>query len=132
MNMKKTFIISICVILALVIAGILIANSPKVKAKREAYVSFASCINDSGTTYYGAFWCPNCQKQKAMFKQGGNFLPYTECSTPDGKGTLQVCIDAEIKKYPTWNFPDGTRVEGVQTFENLSKGTSCPVPEILK
>lgn len=130
--MKKTFIISILIILAFVILGILIANSPKIKAKKEAFDNFAMCIADSGATYYGAFWCPNCQKQGAMFKNAKNLLPYTECSTPDGSSQLQICNDAGIKKYPTWIFSDGTRIEGVQTFESLSEKTSCSIPEILK
>lgn len=130
--MKKTFIISICIILALVVIGILIANSPKSQAKKEAFNGFASCIADSGATYYGAFWCPNCQKQGAMFKNAKDLLPYVECSTPDGSNQLQICKDAGVVKYPTWNFPDGTRVEGVQTFASLSEKTSCPVPDLLK
>lgn len=132
MNTKKTFIISIFIILAVIIIGVLIANNPKAKAKKEAFSSFAGCIADSGANYYGAFWCPNCQKQGAMFKSAKNLLPYTECSTPDGANQLQICKDAGIIKYPTWIFSDGTKVEGVQTFASLSEKTSCPVPELLK
>ena len=91
--------------------------------------AFASCISESGAKYFGAFWCPNCKNQEAMFGRSARLLPRTECSTPDGRGQLQVCADAKIEGYPTWDMPDGTRVTGVQTLEALSQATSCPLPE---
>lgn len=91
--------------------------------------TFAQCINDSGTTYYGAFWCPNCKNQEALFGRSARLLPRIECSTPDGSGQLPVCKDAEITGYPTWDFPDGSRVTGTQSLEYLSEMTSCPLTE---
>ena len=85
MDIKKTFIASVFIILVLVIIGILIANSPKAQAKKEARESFATCIKDSGAIFYGAFWCPHCQNQKAMLKQSAKTRPYVECSTADGQ-----------------------------------------------
>jgi len=90
---------------------------------------FASCINDSGATFFGAFWCPHCQNQKAMFGSSAKLLPYTECSTPDGKGQLQVCADAGVTGYPTWEFPDGTRESGEISLDRLSEKTNCSLPE---
>ncbi|MEK7177164.1 MAG: hypothetical protein AAB719_02630 [Patescibacteria group bacterium] len=91
--------------------------------------AFTQCINDSGTIYYGAFWCPNCKNQEAMFGRSSRLLPRIECSTPDGKGQLKVCQDAEIKGYPTWEFPDGSRKTGVQPLEDLARATSCSLEE---
>lgn len=90
--------------------------------------AFAQCISDSGTKYYGAFWCPNCKNQEAMFGRSARLLPRTECSTPDGKGQLPVCKDADIKGYPTWDFPDGSRETGTLPLERLSEKTACPLP----
>lgn len=98
-------------------------------AKPGKLDAFAQCINDSGAKYFGAFWCPNCKNQEAMFGRSAKLLPRTECSTPDGKGQLQVCQDAEIKGYPTWDFPDGTRVTGVQSLEILGEKTQCTLPQ---
>src|SRR5690606_1699273 len=70
--------------------------------------AFASCLAEEGATFYGAFWCPHCQNQKAMFGRSARLLPYVECSTPDGRGQLQLCTDAGITGYPTWIFEDGT------------------------
>ncbi len=92
------------------------------------YTEFAQCVAASGTTFFGAFWCPHCQNQKAMFGDAADLLPYVECSTPDGQGRLQECIDANIQSYPTWEFADKTRVNGEISFADLSAKTGCPLP----
>jgi len=99
-------------------------------AKPGRLDAFAQCISDSGAKYYGAFWCPNCKNQEAMFGRSAGFLPRIECSTPDGRGQLPVCREAEIKGYPTWEFADGTREGGTQTLESLGERTGCALPEI--
>jgi len=90
---------------------------------------FATCIKDSGTKFFGTFWCPHCQNQKGMFGRSAKLLPYIECSTPDGKGQLQVCKDAKIEGYPTWEFVDGSRLSGEIALEILAEKTSCTLPE---
>lgn len=89
------------------------------------YDSFAQCVADSGATFYGAFWCPHCQDQKEMFGNSERLLPYVECSTPDGQNQTQECRDAEVTGYPTWDMPNGERLNGVQSFEKISAATGC-------
>lgn len=89
---------------------------------------FAQCLKNSGALFYGAFWCPHCQAQKAAFGKSEKLLPYVECSQPNGQGQLQVCTDAQIESYPTWVFSDGTRLDGEQSFEALAQKTSCALP----
>lgn len=91
------------------------------------YDTFASCIADSGAKFYGAFWCPHCQAQKALFGKSAKNLPYTECSTPNGQSQTQVCIDAGVKSYPTWEFADGSRKTGEATLAELASLTMCPL-----
>jgi len=90
---------------------------------------FAQCLKDKGAVFYGAFWCPHCQRTKAMFGSAASLLPYTECSTPDGKAQLQVCIDKKIESYPTWEFADGSRLTGERTLQELAEKTSCTLPQ---
>lgn len=92
-----------------------------------AYDGFAQCIADSGATFYGAFWCPHCQAQKAAFGKSAKLLPYKECSTPDGQGRMQVCIDEKVESYPTWKFADGSVLTGEQSLDILAEKTSCDV-----
>lgn len=115
------------VVTVLVIAGIVLLI--RMPAKAGELDTFATCIADSGATFYGAFWCPHCQNQKAMFGSSARLLPYTECSTPDGKGQLPICKDADVTGYPTWEFADGTRENGEVALERLSELTSCPLPQ---
>lgn len=92
------------------------------------YDSFATCLKDRGARFYGAFWCSHCQEQKAKFGKSELLLPYVECSEPNGKGQLQVCTDANVESYPTWDFADGSRLTGTQSFETLAEKTGCPLP----
>lgn len=99
-----------------------------VQAKKPGkYDSFAQCIADSGAKFYGAWWCPHCQAQKALFGKSAKLLPYHECSDKSQKQT-QECDDLGIQSYPTWQFPDGTRETGEKTFDVLAAKTNCPAP----
>jgi hypothetical protein len=91
--------------------------------------TFASCIKESGAKFYGAFWCPHCQNQKALFGRSARLLPYIECSTPDGQSQLPVCRDAKVDGYPLWEFADGSRLSGEVPLETLSEKTSCALPQ---
>jgi hypothetical protein len=125
--MKKYIYI---VIGLLVLAGIIfVIMAPE---KPSKYNTFAQCIKDSGATFYGAFWCPHCGAQKASFGSAAKLLPYVECSTPDSRGQLQVCKDANITSYPTWDFLVGSttkRIPGEVSLERLSQETNCPLPQ---
>lgn len=97
--------------------------------KPGQYDGLAQCIADSGTKFYGAFWCPHCQATKAMFGKSAKLLPYIECSKPSGNGQLPVCDAAGIKGYPTWRFPDGSELTGEQTLQTLATKTNCSLPQ---
>lgn len=114
-------------VLALLVGGVVwLVRTP---GKPGKYDEFASCIAESGAKYYGAFWCPNCKNQEAMFGRSARLLPRIECSTPDGRSQLPVCREAGIEGYPSWDFPDGTRVTGTQSMEALAEATGCTVPQ---
>ena len=98
-------------------------------ARPAALDEFAKCLNDKGAKFYGAFWCPHCQNQKAMFGRSEKYLPYIECSTPDTKGQLQVCTDKKITGYPTWEFADGSRESGEVEPALLAEKTGCTLPK---
>lgn len=114
-------------VVVLVVAGIVwLVKTPGRPGKLD---TFATCIKDSGTIFYGAFWCPHCQNQKALFGSSAKLLPYVECSTPDGQNRLPICTDADVTGYPTWVYPDGTRESGEISLERLSEKSNCPLPE---
>src|SRR3989344_5640597 len=93
------------------------------------YDAFAQCLKEKETVFYGAFWCPHCQVQKEMFGKSARYLPYVECSLPNGNGQTPVCEQKVIKGYPTWEFADGSRLAGEVKLQTLSERTGCPLPE---
>lgn len=89
------------------------------------YDAFATCLKDKGVKFYGAFWCSHCQNQKRMFGKSSKKLPYIECSTPDGRDQTQVCKDAKVDSYPTWEFPDASRLSGEVALSTLAEKSGC-------
>lgn len=89
---------------------------------------FAQCLTGKGAKMYGAWWCPHCADQKEMFAESFRYVNYTECSQPGQRTQNDVCKQAEVKTYPTWQFADGSRVTGTQPLAELSKRTGCPLP----
>jgi len=87
-------------VLILVVGGL--GASVFVKPGPGKLSEFTQCLADKDAIFYGAFWCPHCQEQRRMFGKSVELLPYEECSTPDGQGQLQICVDEGIQQYPTW------------------------------
>jgi hypothetical protein len=93
------------------------------------YDNFAKCLTQKNLKMYGAYWCPHCQDQKAEFDAAFKYVNYIECGVQGNpRGVSQACKDAGIKRYPTWEFPDGSREELVFSLETLSAKSSCELP----
>jgi hypothetical protein len=90
--------------------------------------AFTTCLKDKGAVFYGAFWCTHCQAQKKLFGSSVKLIPYVECSTADGSAQTKECIDKKITGYPTWEFIDGTRLNGEIPLAQLAEKTSCILP----
>jgi hypothetical protein len=103
-------------------------NESPAAAVNHALDAFAQCLTQKGVTFYGAFWCPHCQRTKAMFGGASEYLPYVECSTPDGQSQDAVCNKAGVVEYPTWQFPDGSRLVGETGLEALAEKSGCVLP----
>lgn len=91
-------------------------------------VAFAKALTDSGTRFFGAAWCRFCTEQRQLFQDGGKFLPFIEVTNPD-RSPNQIAIDEGITEYPTWEFPDGSRLTGVQTLQTLSQKSGVAIPQ---
>lgn len=128
-NNVKIFILVIVLLILGTIATILLQSGNSTPAGPGKYDAFAQCLKDKSAVFYGAFWCPHCQTQKKLFGSSVKFLDYVECSTPDGSGQTQACKDKKITGYPTWEFADGTRLNGEIPLAQLAEKTSCPLPQ---
>lgn len=86
-------------------------------------------LSDTGAKFYGAYWCPRCQEQKAAFKASAKRLPYIECSS-GGRGSplTAPCVANDIRSYPTWIIND-QRFTGVQIPRTLAGASHFPWKE---
>lgn len=127
-NNVKVFV-SVIGLLIVGTIGLVLLQSNATPPGPGKYDDFAVCLKDKGAVFYGAFWCSHCQAQKKLFGTSAKLLPYTECSTADGNAQTQICIDKKIVGYPTWEFADGTRLNGEISLEKLAEQTSCVLPQ---
>jgi hypothetical protein len=99
-----------------------------IRKRGHRFDAFAQCLAAKPAKMYGAYWCPHCADQKAMFESSFHFVPYVECGVPGSRDEAQVCKDAGIKHFPTWEFADGERLEGTQSLQFLGTKTGCSLP----
>ncbi len=118
---------AILVVIFVVGAAVLARLGRSTSADATAKVSLAKCLAEKGTKMYGAYWCPHCQNQKKEFGDGAEFLPYVECAERGASNELtQACKDQGVDSFPTWIFPDGSRVSGEQSLKDLADKSGCP------
>ena len=97
----------------------LIVNSESTKESIE----LAKYLNDYGVVKYSAYWCPNCLNQSELFgKQAYKELNVVECARDGINSQTQLCIDKNIKGFPTWEI-NGKLFLGVLSLNDLSKLT---------
>jgi len=115
---------------AVLIAAVIVAAYELWHSSQHKYDAFARCLGDRGVKMYGAYWCSHCQDQKEKFGVSFEYAPYVECGVQGNvHAETQVCKDADIKHFPTWQFPPtGERVERVFELEELSDRTGCSLP----
>ncbi|MGH7400101.1 MAG: vitamin K epoxide reductase family protein [Candidatus Rokuibacteriota bacterium] len=95
--------------------------------------ALARHLRENGAVMYGAYWCPHCTEQKALFGDAALDVPYVECAADGVNGRPDLCEKAGVKAFPTWIM--GTeRREGIQslsalaTFSRFQTETAKPSP----
>ena len=129
---KKSGSIKYILVVVLVIAAIIIFTLLKKEGSgysRESIDNFAKCLTEKGTLMYGTFWCPKCAEQKKMFGSSFQFINSVECDARGENEQSQLCIEKNVEKYPDWQFPDGSRVVGILSFEELGAKAGCTPPQ---
>lgn len=108
----------VVLVLALHFSGLF---DPAAGPEKPYLKALATHLHDSGARFYGTYWCPSCQNQKALFEASAKRLPYIEC-TPDGRRGLPNfdCVANKVDEYPTW-FIRGNRHTGVTSVEELAR-----------
>lgn len=105
-------------VLALHFSGIF---DPAAGPEKPQLKALAVHLRDSGARFFGTYWCPTCQQQKALFEASADRLPFIEC-TPGGRnGPISVdCVTNDIKSYPTWIIR-GARHTGLVPPQELAR-----------
>ncbi len=92
------------------------------KSTKES-IELAKYLNDNGVVKYSAYWCPNCLNQSELFgKEAYKELNVVECARDGINSQTQLCIDKQIKGFPTWEI-NGKLILGVLSLKELSKMT---------
>lgn len=91
---------------------------------------FAKCLAAKGMKFYGASWCSWCNKEKGLFGEAKDSLPYIECiDAKDQQTLIPACQTAGIQSFPTWQLPNGTKEPGFKTLEQLAQVSGCVIGE---
>lgn len=118
----------------LVAAGVLLAGWAgydyfSYNNKASTLDDFAKCVTSKSVRMYGAWWCPHCAEQKELFGFAFQYVNYSECGIEKQPHSISdQCTNEGIKHFPTWQFPDGHREEGVKQLSELAEKTGCKLP----
>ena len=93
----------------------------EVKTKSgESEIELAQHLRENDIKMYGAYWCPHCYEQKALFgKEAFAEVEYIECEADGENAQPQVCQAAGIQSYPSWEI-DSKVEPGRLSLEELA------------
>ena len=101
---------------------------PEKEYSEEKLEALAKCLSEKGAKFYGTYTCPYCMRQKEMFGEAAEYLPYIECSSDRAtEAEIIQCREANVGSIPDWRFPDGTQKLGLQSVEQLAELSGCPL-----
>lgn len=102
------------------------SSTPSGGQTDEEAIAIAKCLDDKGVEMYGTFWCPHCADQKKMFgKEAEKYIPYYECDARGENPVTEACLELGIEGYPTWIFPDSSRLVGSIPLTELQVKSGC-------
>lgn len=117
----KAGIITAVITIVLLAGGIyLMSQQGRPVEASESVHKLAACMSEKNVTMYGAYWCPHCRNQKAMFGDAFEKVKYVECTQE-----TKTCTEKQVESYPTWIYQDGTRTMGEQPLEKLAEKSGC-------
>jgi len=130
---KKRAILTVMVIVGLVVvlffASKMITNftGKAISGGNEGNLDdFTKCLAEKGVKMYGAYWCPHCQNQKALFKNSAEFMEnvYIECDSGGENPKPELCQEKGIGGYPTWEI-NGNMYPGEKSLGELAGLSGC-------
>jgi thiol-disulfide isomerase/thioredoxin len=106
-----------------------VAFSPKIDTiSGAAEMALVEHLAKSDVTFYGAYWCSHCQKQKSLFgATAAAKLPYIECAANAENSQRQLCKDKNVQLFPTW-VVKGKFYPGVKDLKEIAAMTGYTGP----
>jgi glutaredoxin len=84
-------------------------------------IAFAEFLATNDVKFYGAYWCPHCQKQKSLFGAvAAAKLPYIECAADGENSQRELCRKKDIKLFPTWVI-NGKYYQGSKDLKEIAE-----------
>jgi uncharacterized membrane protein len=117
----------VAAVLTALILSVAYAVTPPPPANAAYAAGLARHLARSAAVFYGAYWCPHCREQKALFGPAAVLLPYVECDPRGTNAQPERCRARGIRVYPTWEL-HGQLVEGVLTLRELAQRSGYEPP----
>ena len=98
------------------------AYEPSMTSPPEA-IALAKCLTAKGAKLYSANWCGACRYQKDLF--GKEAVKELAIVDVDRKENRAECKRLKIRCIPTWIMPDGKKLEGARSLNELARKSGC-------
>jgi len=97
-------------------------NTPSgtTSAEVSAEMALAQHLRQTGATMYGAYWCPYCNRQEALFGDAVSQLNIVECDPKGENPRPDLCRQARVTSFPTWKI-NGQTISGLRSLEELAE-----------
>ncbi|HEY9809954.1 MAG TPA: hypothetical protein V6D13_11560 [Halomicronema sp.] len=84
-------------------------------------IALARHLKSQNAKMYAAYWCPYCHAQKDLFgKEAFTTINYIECDPKGRNAKPEMCRQANIKGFPTWEI-NGKFYPGMKSLKELAK-----------
>ena len=86
-----------------------------------AEIALAEHLAAIGAKKYGAWWCPHCHAQQALFgAEAFEKVTYVECDPEGQDSQTEVCQAAGVEGFPSWEI-NGQLYPGIQQLPTLAQ-----------
>lgn len=117
---KFTLIVPI-VLLTLLTGCSLSKKISKKFIQNPSTLALAEHLKQKGAKMYGTYWCLSCQGQKKAFgKQAVSKITYIECDPAGQNPQVNLCRQAKVTGYPTWEMNGKLFCQGGCSLETLA------------
>ena len=95
---------------------------PIMTTSGPAQIALANHLKAVDAVMYGAWWCPHCHDQKAVFgAEAAAVIPYVECAEDGKNSQTKLCrSESQVTGFPTWKI-NGEFYPGAQSLDRLAE-----------